>query len=35
MKKGLAVSGRVLDDQGRPVSRAAVILAARRTTGFR
>ncbi len=27
MKKGLAVSGRVLDDQGRPVSRAAVILA--------
>jgi len=35
LTKGLPVTGRVLDDQGRPVSRAAVILAPACSYGFR
>ncbi len=35
MAGGLTVSGRVLDDEGRPVSRAAVILAPASGSGFR
>jgi len=34
MTKGLTVSGRVLDDQGWPVSRAAVVLAPAYSSGF-
>jgi len=35
LTKGLTVSGRVLDDQGRPLSRVAVILAPAYSQGFR
>jgi protocatechuate 3,4-dioxygenase beta subunit len=35
LTRGLPVTGRVLDDQGRPVSRAAVILAPACSYGFR
>ena len=34
MTRGLTVSGRVLDDQGRPVPRAAVVLARAYSGGF-
>lgn len=35
MARGLTVSGRVLDDQGRPISRASIILAPASSSRFR